>query len=175
MKIALMNNNVVTNMIVTDDNDNNYNPNPPDSIEITDSTGTPNIGWLYENGVFVAPPPPPPPPPKTTFTKFGFRSRFTSDELLAVDNFANNSTLTAEQKAALTTITKNFDAAQNIDLTNAATIQGVDYLATAGLITADRANQILTPDTGNTGATGFTGSTGVTGNTGATGSTGATG
>ena len=139
-KLALMNGNVVTNMIVADDS---YNP--PDSIEITESTGTPNIGWSYVNGVFTPPPPPPPPPPKTVFTKFEFRSRFTFNELVAVDNFAANGALTADQKAALTTITKNFDAAGSIDLTNQTTIQGVDYLATAGIITADRAKQILTP------------------------------
>lgn len=139
-KLALMNGNVVANIIVADDN---YNP--ANSIEVTSVTGTPNIGWLYENGVFVAPPLPPPPPPPTVFTKFGFRSRFTLLELVGIDNFAASTTLTADQKANLTTIEKNFDSADEIDLTNPATIQGVNYLASAGLITTTRATQILTP------------------------------
>ena len=136
--------NIIANIISADES----TPISSDMIRVDNITPEPGIGWTYENGKFTpppSPPPPPPPPPQTVFTKFGFRSRFTFSELVAVDNFADNSTLTADQKAALTTITKSFDAAQEIDITNQATIQGVNYLATCGLITAERAAQILDP------------------------------
>lgn len=136
--LALMNGNIVVNMIVAEDDYHVEN-----SIEITDATGHPNQSWSYENGVFTAPPPPPPPPPQTVFTKYQFRSRFTLAELVAIDNFASSSTLTDVQKATLNTITKNFDVAESIDITNSATIQGVEYLVTAGLLTQDRATEIL--------------------------------
>ena len=139
--LALMNGNLVVNMIVAEDDYHVEN-----SIEITDATGHPNQSWSYENGVFTAPPPtppPPPPPPQTVFTKYQFRSRFTLAELVATDNFASSSTLTDIQKATLNTITKNFDAADSIDITNSATIQGVEYLVSAGLLTQDRATEIL--------------------------------
>ena len=115
-------------------------------IRIDQLDPVPGIGWSYENGVFTAPPPPPPPPPpapQTVFTKYQFRSRFTLAELVAMDNFASSSTLTDVQKATLNTITKNFDLADNIDITNSATIQGVEYLVSAGILTQDRATEIL--------------------------------
>ena len=147
--LAEIQNNKVVNVILCEEENANIFPG---YIRVDNLTPQPGPGWSYVNGVFTPPggvitppPPPPPPPPKTVFTKFEFRSRFTFNELVAVDNFAANGALTADQKAALTTITKNFDAAGSIDLTNQTTIQGVDYLATAGIITADRAKQILTP------------------------------
>lgn len=141
--LALIQDNLVFNTILCDEN--YLYQITSEYVIIDDITPKPSIGWSYVNGVFTPPPPPPPPPPQTVFTKFEFRTRFTLNELIGVDNFATNSTLTAEQKATLNTITKNFDAAQTIDLTNTATIQGVDYLATVGLLTSDRAKQILTP------------------------------
>lgn len=82
-------------------------------------------------------------PTPVTLTKFQFRSLFTFAELVAVDNFAANANLTADQKATLTTIMANFAAAEDITLSDPATQQGVDYLATSGLITTERAAAIL--------------------------------
>ena len=139
-KLALMDGNTVTNIIVADDDFS-----PQNSIEVTENTGTPNIGWTFADGVFSAPAPPPPPPPttKTVFTKFEFRSRFTFAELVAVDNYATSSTLTDQQKATLNTVIKNFDSAQDVDVTHASTIQGVEYLVQCNLITSQRAAIIL--------------------------------
>jgi hypothetical protein len=142
--LALIQDNKVVNTVVSDENC--IHELGPDYIVIDDITPQPSIGWSYENGVFTAPPPtppPPPPPPQTVFTKYQFRSRFTLAELVATDNFASSSTLTDVQKATLNTITKNFDVADSIDVTNSATIQGVEYLVTAGLLTQDRATEIL--------------------------------
>jgi len=116
----------------------------PDYIDITGISPEPEIGWSYSNGTFT-PPPAPPPPPQTVFTKFEFRSRFTLQELVGIDNAGANPTLTPEQKEILNTIGKNFEVASEIDLTHAQTIQGVGYLASVGLLTQERATQILTP------------------------------
>lgn len=143
--LAEIQNNKVTNLICCEPENASIFP---DYIRVDNLSPQPGMGWSYNDGVFTPPPPPPEPPlppPKTVFTKFGFRSRFTLDELVGVDNFASNSSLSDQQKAMLNTITKSFDAAESIDLTNQATIQGVNYLATCGLITAERAAQILDP------------------------------
>ena len=141
---AIINDNIVGTVIDADKNTTILS----NMIRIDQLDPVPGIGWSYENGVFAAPPappppPPPPPPPQTVFTKYQFRSRFTLAELVATDNFATSSTLTDVQKATLNTITKNFDVAESIDITNSATIQGVEYLVSAGLLTQDRATEIL--------------------------------
>lgn len=142
---AIINDNIVGTVIDADKNTTILS----NMIRIDNLDPQPGIGWSYENGVFTAappplpPPPPPPPPPQTVFTKYQFRSRFTLAELVATDNFATSSTLTDVQKATLNTITKNFDAADSIDITNSATIQGVEYLVTVGILTQDRATEIL--------------------------------
>jgi hypothetical protein len=141
-KLAQIINGVVATVIVCNEEDTNIFPG---YIRVDNLTPEPGPNWTYSNGTFAPPPPPPPAPPQTIYTKFGFRSRFTLQELVGIDNFATNTTLTADQKATLTTIIKNFDAADKIDLKNQTTIDGVNYLATAGLITTARANQILTP------------------------------
>ena len=65
------------------------------------------------------------------------------DELVALDNFASSTTLTSDQKAYLTTLMKNVDAAESIDLCYPMTQQGLAYIESAGLIAAGRAAQIL--------------------------------
>ncbi len=76
-------------------------------------------------------------------TKFAFRSLFTFTELVGIDNYQTSTTLTDDQKAAITTILANFQAAEDINLGDPATIQGVEYLASVGLLTTARAAQIL--------------------------------
>ena len=139
---AIINDNTVGTVVNADEKTIVHN----NMIRIDQLDPVPGIGWSYENGVFTAPaplPPPPPPPPQTVFTKYQFRSRFTLAELVAIDNFASSTTLSDVHKATLNTITKNFDVADSIDITNSATIQGVEYLVTAGLLTQDRATEIL--------------------------------
>jgi hypothetical protein len=89
---------------------------------------------------------------------------------VAIDGYQTSIILTTDQKAVLFTITKNFDSATEIDIQNPNTIQSVDYLANIGLITRERAGQILSgtaptqlPAVGIIGATGAMGATGATG------------
>ncbi len=76
-------------------------------------------------------------------TKFQFRSLFTLEELVAVDNYQTNAALADSTKAMITTILQNFAAAEDIDLSDPATQAGVQYIASAGLILPARAAQIL--------------------------------
>jgi hypothetical protein len=138
---AAIDNNVVTNIYVADDS----SVVPDGHVRIDNLDLKPGVGFSYQNGTFVAPPPPPPPPGKSVYTQFQFRSLFTLSELIACDNFASSSTLTQEQKSTLNTIIQNFSCAQSIDVKNQSTIYGVQYLASVGLLTTDRAVQILTP------------------------------
>jgi len=140
-RFAQVQNNIITNIIMVDDDFIDAS-----GIMLTE-TQPANIGWEVVNGSIKFPESPvvvePPPPPQTVFTKYQFRSRFTLAELVAIDNFASSTTLSDVHKATLNTITKNFDVADSIDVTNSATIQGVEYLVTAGLLTQDRATEIL--------------------------------
>ena len=76
-------------------------------------------------------------------TKFQFRCLFTLDELVAVDNYQTNASLSESDKAMVNTILANFAAAEDIDLAAPATIQGVNYLGSIDLIPPGRVPQIL--------------------------------
>ena len=80
--------------------------------------------------------------PIKTYTHLGFRQLFTTAEQVAIDNY-DTGTFTAQQKATLKTIAKNFDAAEEIIPTDQRTIDGVNYYESVGLIAAGRAAQIL--------------------------------
>lgn len=74
------------------------------------------------------------PPPRTRLTRYEFRSRFTTPEKTAMYDSTD-------------TIIKIFlddiQAAEYIDVTDQATIDGVAYLETQGLIAAGRSADIL--------------------------------
>ena len=140
--LAQIENNKVLNTVLCDEN---YAYEFPGYIRVDNLSPQPGPEWTYSNGTFTPPPPAPPPPPQTVFTKFEFRSRFTLQELVGIDNAGANPTLTPEQKEILNTIGKNFEVAADVDLTHPQTIQGVEYLASVGLLTQERATQILTP------------------------------
>lgn len=76
-------------------------------------------------------------------TRLEFRRLFTLLERVAIDGFANNPTIPDNYKAILTTVMKDLDAATSIRLDDPDTIAGVTLLAGVGLITAERAQQVL--------------------------------
>ncbi len=78
-----------------------------------------------------------------SLSKFAFRSLFTTPELLGIDNFGSNSSLTADQKAMLTTIIAGFNSADQIRLSDVPVQQGLGYLVMVGLLTQDRMTAIL--------------------------------
>jgi hypothetical protein len=76
-------------------------------------------------------------------SKFQFRSLFTLVEKLAMDNYSTNPALTALQQQMLNTLHIDFIVAENMDLTDPATIAGVQFLESAGIIASGRAAQVL--------------------------------
>jgi hypothetical protein len=86
----------------------------------------------------------------TTITHLEFRRRFTqpeqelSDELEAT--FETNPMLTPDQKRSLRTGYKNFYAATEVDMSDPAIIPMLWLYEALGILSAGRANQIMTLD-----------------------------
>jgi hypothetical protein len=78
----------------------------------------------------------------SVLSRYDFRARFTLEERMAIDNF-EASALPAEYKAILRTVLKDFDSTQEIDCRHPATLEGVGFLETVGLLAAGRAAQVL--------------------------------
>ena len=76
-------------------------------------------------------------------TKYQFRKLFTFNERLAIDNFATNTNISAQNKAVLSTIMKDLDVSGEVQLDNPDVAQGVQFLETVGLLGTGRAAQIL--------------------------------
>ncbi len=143
---ALIENGTVVNVIVADDEF--VSTHHPSAIRVDALIPTPGIGWTYADGGFQAPCPTRPEPSEPsvserTFTKLEFRRLFSMYELVAIDNFAANTVLSADQKATMTTIMHNFDVASEINVSDPLTQQGVNYIESIGLIASGRASQIL--------------------------------
>lgn len=101
-----------------------------------------DIGMIW-NGSTLIPGPVIEPPVFKTFTKLEFRNLFTLPERVAIDNFELNPAISDTNKMTLRTLFKDQEAAMYIDLGRTDTQQGVQFLAVAGLISAERASQIL--------------------------------
>jgi hypothetical protein len=84
-----------------------------------------------------------PAPAKAPISKFQFRSLFSLEERLALDNYEYNTNLSDEAKAFMRTIHIDFKIADNIDLKHPFVVQAVQYLETLGIIGEGRAAQIL--------------------------------
>ena len=147
----LVKNGVVVQLMLADDSFADSIKSSWDSvIEQTPDKKAVGPGYLYDIATQtfsppLAPPPPPAPaapPPQRKFSKLQFRSLMTFDELVALDNFASSGIL-PEQKAIITTIMKNFEVAEYIDIGHPLTIQGINYFASIGLITPARVAVLL--------------------------------
>jgi hypothetical protein len=83
------------------------------------------------------------PKPHKLFTKLQFRCLFTMEELVGIDNYTENATLSPSAKATMLTILTNFGIATQIDLLDPRTQQGVNFIESIGLIAPGRAAEIL--------------------------------
>lgn len=101
-----------------------------------------SIGMLW-NGTNLVPGAVVEPPVFKTFTKLEFRNLFTLQERVAIDNFELNPSISDVNKMTLRTLFKDQEAAMFIDVGRTDTQQGIQFLNTAGLISTERANQIL--------------------------------
>jgi len=152
MKIyALLQNNIVYNIIETDDS------GWPEGIDITDLDVRPSIGWTYdeETEEFAVPEPadetPPPesdpPPVRRIITNLAFDLRFTMAERVAIELASIDDPAadmeTRAQQAALRVSQERSRKASYTDLDDPVTRGGVDYMEQAGLIAPGRALEIL--------------------------------
>lgn len=81
--------------------------------------------------------------PERILTKYQFRKLFTFQERIAVDNFASNPNISAQNKAILSTIMKDLDVSGEVQLDNPDVAQGIGFLEQIGLIGTGRAAQII--------------------------------
>ena len=94
-------------------------------------------------------PAPTPPPVQTRLTVLQFRQRFTLVEKAAIEFAAiDNPAAPIEQRqqaAMLRAVLADQAAAEFIDLADATTIEGVQLLVQAGLLTEERGAEVLAP------------------------------
>jgi len=147
---ALIQGGTVYNVIETDDS------GWPEGIDITDVEPRPSMGWTYDEETGFTPPEPdnetPPPegdpaPVRRIVSNLAFDRRFTFAERIAVE-LASSDSPTADmaqrtQTAALRVIQERARKALFVDLDDADVQSGVVYMEQAGLLTPERAIEIL--------------------------------
>jgi hypothetical protein len=135
MRYAKIENGKVENVIVLLDEDL---PKMPSDWTLIKSE-TANIGDDYINGVFVAQAPAYVEPPAITekfITAIAFKLRFTAPERVAI--YASTDAMVKDFVSLL-----DDPRLTQVDLMLPTTIQAVEYLQQAGLLTAERKDEIL--------------------------------
>lgn len=139
MRLALVTDGVVTNVIVGDAADF------PEAVEIVEGTPVAR-GWLYDGTDFTAPEPPAP-EPQRIFTRYGFLNRLTMDEQVAIEMAIEKEhpslNLNGQERATLRVFNRMIGTAQEVDLEDPNTIQGIQFLEAIGLIATGRADEVL--------------------------------
>lgn len=79
----------------------------------------------------------------TFFSKSEFRKKFSESELISIDNFISNNSITDSDKNKLITLTKNIDSTFLINLEDSFVIDYVNFLKYLNLISDDTLNKIL--------------------------------
>ena len=82
-------------------------------------------------------------PAAAPLTRLAFRRMFTFAERMAIDN-AVQGAMSNTEFATFRTLLKDFDAAEDVHLSNLDIIMGVQFLEEQGFIAAGRAEEILT-------------------------------
>lgn len=106
-------------------------------VDITEQRPQPEAGWVFNGNTLVPGPNSTTPPLK--ITRLAFRNRFTSAEKGALYTVAATS-----QGVGLRIYLDDLASSTYVDLSRPDTIASVNYLATIGLITSQRAQEILT-------------------------------
>lgn len=138
MNVALAKNNIIDNIIVVDTIEW-AQENLPQYDEIFDTAVTPvEIGWVKVDGVWQAPVVPTPEPVlKSVLTPLEFLNRFTNDEVKTIMALAKT-----DPDVELWWL--KYNKAQDLDLDDPQTIEGVNMLETATILSPGRAAEILT-------------------------------
>jgi len=124
-----------------------YGPIPPNSTPIAPPalTGTEvaqlqSDGWVILSERPPAPPEPTPvPPPAPEYTRLAFLFLFTPEEVIAIQTASLTNDAVAYYNYMI-------NAVVTLQLTDQTVIDGVNMLATQGVITPERAAQILAGD-----------------------------
>lgn len=134
--LAIIEDGIVTNVILAD--------SWPNGIDITDLTPRPGPGWSYDGVTFVAPPVVTPPVATTSYmSHFGFLSRFTPQQRLAIRERTNAAS--PNYDPTLDDAMFLFNQAETINVDLQTTKQLVGYLAMTGLIQASDVDRLLAP------------------------------
>lgn len=83
-----------------------------------------------------------PDPTPRILTKLAFRRRFTLAERIAMDGAPDNPALPAEARAALRTMARDLELAEEIDLDDSDVIAGLALLEQLGIIASGRAAEV---------------------------------
>jgi hypothetical protein len=134
MTIAIVQEWVVDDIVQIDESEYpNYAKKCTIAIDIDNLNPKPEVGWIFTGNALV---PPTGYKPSMKITKLSFRERFTLQEMVALQ-------VAKQNNPTLQVMGDNIVVATYIDLSRPDTIQGVELLVSLGLLTQDRANQIL--------------------------------
>jgi hypothetical protein len=139
MILAIVNNNAVTSVVTIPDDGTSFIPYAQTcqiAIDITTMNPQPQIGWIFNGGHLISNIPPVSP---MLITKLAMLQRLTVPERLGILNYVN-----ANPASIPAILMQNIMVATFVDLHRPDTQAGINYLVNFGLLTADRANQILT-------------------------------
>jgi len=136
MKIALVNDSMKVYQILFDQDEDSllrFMSVVPVVVDISDYDPEPKKDWIWDGQKLVD-------PLGSTqsrkITKLGLRQRFTFSELIAL-------TTAAQTQVPLQVLLANLQVATFIDLNRADTIGGMNLMVSMGLLTPERASQIL--------------------------------
>jgi len=139
MLCALLSNNIVIEVRDMSEDDLST-PNAANhwsqAVDVTNDNPTPGVGWIF-NGSKIMPPDGITAKKSMVLTKLALRQRMTLPELIAI--YTARST-----NPVISILLDNLASASFIDLERSDTISGTMYLASQGLITLQRAQEILT-------------------------------
>lgn len=138
MNVALAKNNIIDNIIVVDTIEWAQENLPQYDEFIDNDVAKLGMGWMKIDGVWQAPIVPTPEPVlKSVLTPLEFLNRFTNDEAKTILGLSKTN-----PDVELWWL--KYNKAQDIDLDDPQTIEGVNMLETATILAPGRAAEILT-------------------------------
>jgi hypothetical protein len=139
MILAIVNNNTVTSVVTIPDDGVSYIPYAQTcqiAIDITSLNPQPQVGWIFNGGHLINNAPPVNP---MLITKLAMLQRFTVPERLGILAYVD-----ANPASIPAVLLQNILVTTYVDLNRPDTQAGINYLVNFGLLTTDRAHQILT-------------------------------
>lgn len=112
--------------------------NNPKANYYTPIPNPPGYDYYYDGNEWIQYPPPPPPP----LTKIDFMKRFTDNELIGIE-ILRQTAPDVQVRATLTVLKESWMVANDINISDSKTIQGIQVLVSLGLLTQERAAEVL--------------------------------